>query len=124
MNRPKLNREEAQAKASKARWRQREEDASELLRRAIDGVARAENILSDRETSALRNIANTAGLAKDKAYPEDLHSGLTLHIPARLLQMLQPILSKPVKSLPPVAVLTSVDKPDTGNVTEADDSPM
>ena len=123
MKRPKLNREEAQAKASKQGWRDLESHARERLRRDVDALQHVRQV-DHRKAAALRNIAVVAAVAKDKAYPEDLHSGLTLHIPARLLQMLQPILSKPVKSLPPVAVLTSVDKPDTWNVTEADDSPM
>ena len=83
-----LSKEEHQAKRSKADWRGIEEVARGRLRRDIESLSTVRQV-DHRRAAALRNVAVVAAVAKDKAYPEDLVSGLTVFLPARLLQSVQ-----------------------------------
>ena len=110
-----LTKDEEEAKESKSGWRGVERLARRQLREQLYALQNLRTKGIDaRRASALRNVATAAAIAKDKAYPEDLVSGLTVFLPARLLQSVQGAMLK-------VKAVKVINGPENGS--NQDDTP-
>ena len=123
MTRSKLSKEDEQAKQSKQGWRELEHSARERLRQQFEALEK-HSVIDYKVSGALRNVAVTAAVAKDKAYPEDLASDKFIQIPARLLTQVEAVLIKlqRVEKQDPVKTLTYPQPtPTTGSGSASND---